>query len=266
MPENGIKMLAMTANCGNGDIGGSGISGIISSIRAKQADIAVINCQEAEVASIMNSLNNGLKDAQLSNFGCVQSELFRTRTKVAQWVPFSNETGIVSVVLFNKDKFNVTHENSNRHVSKTNSNKGCLSSLFSVSSLEDDKKFTIQTISGHLESNNADKRISDWHKLRESISKYAGTDSFDDFASKIPDITITGADLNTRDLDVADENKRNPWNNVSKNSDMKSIRDVRSMHFASVGAQSFTAETTYKTHKPDVEKDSKGRNVWNECN
>jgi hypothetical protein len=190
---------AITANCGNDSIGNVA-SEKIAELLDEKADFFVINCQEVDVNKTKDQLER-LAQEKGHEVKCLAK--MATHTKLS--TQFHFDTGIASYIIHKKG-FTVEVDScvearrDYKRFGGSAYNKGGLVTDFTVTKMHNGQpeSLTVQTISGHLDSNDTKKRIIDWSNLHKASSQQK-VDTWDDLVKACPHLRLSGYDANTRD-------------------------------------------------------------------
>ncbi|MFI4962547.1 MAG: hypothetical protein ACHP6H_01675 [Legionellales bacterium] len=230
----GFKSRAATANCGNDGIGKQAASAIHQLMVDEDLDFFVLNCQEADFKKTQDQL---LKEG----YTLVQSTPMPTHTKPKAWWP-NVDYGMVTFIIC---KAGVTATASpSKLVRRSDSgwgsayNKGGLITDFVISK-KGESNLKVQTVSGHLESNDAENRSLDWAKINNGLAQKV--DDWDALVKGIPHLAYSGYDANTRDVIQADGSV-NLWQKAPNDP------SIQVLNQAPLGMRRYTGEDTYKTH------------------
>lgn len=236
------KVIGVTANCGNSTIGSTATTQI-TELLGETADLVVINLQEANAYKIEGQLRKLLKDNQ--NIGLATSKVMPTLTKP---LDIFSSTGISTIVLFNKSKIRdvtLDYGAMNKAVRGDNSNKGGLLSTFTIHT-NAAETFSLRTISGHLDSEDENKRCKDWTNIIKNNAFDAK--NWNDLVKTIPDIQVSGYDANTRDLwHSADKPPTNLWH---KENGLTS--PIEFMVQSPLGNHLYSQDNTYKLSESSI--------------
>lgn len=244
-----MKVRAATSNNENGGCGSLAARTIGAELTKEDpTDLFVINCQETDLDIARTSLQDELG----AGFVVMASRVKKTPTKMEKLNPWST-TGIGTLVVYKKegaikeveivDEFN--------EALGTNKGKGGLVTNIRATD-KDGHTSTIQSTSGHLDSNHFAKRMRDYQSIRQKQFFQALT--WDDLKSRTPDLAIDGMDINTRSVmknprevqgALAEDEYENLWE--LERTDPR----VAAIHLAS-GGDRHSAHATYKTPPVDA--------------
>jgi hypothetical protein len=244
--ETRLKLYGVTANCGNSTLGQNACKHL-NNLLSDDADLVVINCQEI-------SLRDAIKELQCAipksvNIGIAVSNLRKTRTKFFSLDVLRGNTGIATIVLYNKDKINsaqFNHANQLNTQSGNNSNKGGSINQLLITE-KNGTQYKIKTITAHLGSYEDEERILDWQGIKAGAACQGK--SWEELIAHVPHLQIAGYDANTRSLwkkrDTSYE-LINLWHQPTL------APQIAPLFFAPLGTQLYSAEDTYKL-KPAID-------------
>ena len=191
-----FKYRAITANCGNDVIGKKASEQIAERMHEDDADFYVINCQEVSFESTKRQLQKAVGEG----YTVVCLKNMTTHTKLS--TQFHSGTGIATFVI-HKNNLAIdlqTAQEARRSSHRSSGyNKGGLITDFTVTRSKGDgtqEKIQIQAVSGHLDSNDTQKRTKDWHNINQAIAREV-TD-WNSLVSACADLRVSGYDANTR--------------------------------------------------------------------
>lgn len=235
-----INVRSLTVNSGNDKLGPMACREINALMSAGQSatDVMIINCQELQMNTAIAELRATLGE----KFKVEASQLKQTRTKISEFSPLANASGIATIVVYNPQKVEAVNFSNTRNASGSNMNKGGQVVDLNFTSKDDSEKFTIQCTSGHLDSNSDTKRMVDWKAIKQN--QYFAASSWQDLATKVPDMSVLGMDANTRDIDTT---KNDQFSYESKWLTEGLAPSIAPMYLSSTGEQNFSAARTYKT-------------------
>lgn len=243
-----LKVVGVTANCGNDMIGSRAINTIVK-LLSDEADIVVINCQEVNYEKTRKELTRLL----LPNYqsALVAPSYMKTVTKLNT---LTETTGIATFILYRTDRVQSIMPIAHKVIRGRNINKGGLFNRFDVRTTEDPShSIHLNTVSAHLDAENEQKRIKDWHNIRQNVGFRAK--SWSDLARKVPDICVSGYDANTRNQFDTMGTVKNPWQQKTPNA------TTAPLLFAPLGKQLYSSNDTYNTSidKKQIPREKKRR-------
>ncbi len=244
-----INYRAITANCGNDAIGKKASEEIAERFRKDNADVYVINCQEVAVEATKRQLQKAIGNG----YTVVCLGQMATHTKLS--TQFHSGTGIATFVIHQNDlaidfqTSQATRRTSSRLSGGSGYNKGGLITDFTVTKNKGsavEERIQIQAVSGHLESNDIQKRIKDWHNINQAIAKEVT--NWEDLVAACPHLRLSGYDANTRNKLTDNGPAVNLW--IAPGG--ISAPELQALHQAALGGQHFSDPSTYKTELEDI--------------
>jgi hypothetical protein len=244
-----MKYRAITANCGNDSLGKKASEGIASSLhKDKNADFYIINCQETSV----DETRDQLKKAVGQGYSVTCLAQMTTHTKLS--TQFHSHTGIATYIIHRKEltvtpiSTSLARRNNSR-LSGSGYNKGGLVTDFTVTKNKGsagEEHLQVQTVSGHLDSNDAQKRTKDWHCINQALSREVQT--WQGLVNACPNLRVSGYDANTRNKFTEQGDSVNLWRFPGGTS----TPELQALYQAAIAGQHFSDSSTYQTHKEDV--------------
>lgn len=248
-----MKILGITANCGNDALEPEAIELVHKSMISQEVSLSVINLQEANLAQTLSHSQAYLDQynaTHKTNYQLKSSELMLTRTKLMSVNVLTGYTGIASFFIYDADKVELEVNSQSearrshpRFIAGTAANKGGLTTRITARDKLSGQSHQIQTNSGHLDSSNRQSRFQDWHNLKKNDAISAS--SWADLVQKIPDITISGYDANTRNRYLGNQAQKS-WQQTVQT-------DVAPLFYCPLGREQFSQDSTYKTHIPNID-------------
>ncbi|MCL9683599.1 hypothetical protein [Legionella maioricensis] len=242
-----VKYRAITANCGNDVIGKNASKQIAKMIHQDDADVYVIHCQEVSFEATRRQLQQAIGEG----YTVVCLGKMPTHTKLS--TQFHKGTGIASFVIHKNDvdvdfqAAQAARRSKNRGGSAYN--KGGLITEFTVTKNKGtaaEEKIQIQSVSGHLESNDTQKRTKDWHNINQSIAKEVT--NWKDLVAACPNLRLSGYDANTRNKLTGNGQAVNLWMAPGGTN----TPELQALHQVPLGGQQFSDLSTYKTELKDI--------------
>lgn len=244
---------AVTANCGNDTLGTEASAQIAHLlIEGQGLDFIVINCQEVDFEKTRLQLELLVKEEGYS-VKCLATMVTHTKPSTQ----FHSNTGIATYVLHKSDLTLQTESviavrRNGQRFSGSGYNKGGVVTDFTITRKEgapEEERIKIQSISGHLDSNNSNKRNVDWANLHRASSKEK-VESWDALVLACPTLNISGYDANTRD--------KLEWDYaINLLMDRPDAPEVQAFHRAPFADRHFSSEVTYSKLGKDSIEDSK---------
>jgi hypothetical protein len=234
-----LKYRVATSNSGNDGIGQTAASKLNQVLKQDDLDLMVLLCQETHFKHTLEQL----KEVLNPNYTATWLSQMHTHTKIS--TAFSRAYGMGCLVITKKGvslddsiESKIIRRSYSGHWG-SNYNKGAVFTRFSLNKLG--QTYTIDSISGHLDSNKPLLRNSDWTGI---FSAYHGEHaiSWSDLSKKTPDLLVSGFDTNTRNH-IGEGSITNPW--------LSNHPEIGGMSLARLGNQLFSAENTYKTNDPN---------------
>lgn len=238
--KTGLKIIGVSANCGNSTLGKNACKSI-GNLLSTKADLIIINCQEILLIDAINELKKNIQNTP--QLEITVSKLRVTRTKVFSLNVLLGNTGIATIVIYNKDK--VSHAQFDEKaqlntLSGDNSNKGANINQLLIAD-HHGNQFTIKTIAGHLGSYQDEQRILDWKGIK-AATVCQGT-SWEELVAYVPNLLVAGYDANTRSL-WKKQNKTYELINLWHQQTLAS--QIAPLFFAPIGTKLYSEEDTYK--------------------
>ncbi|WP_173237461.1 hypothetical protein [Legionella antarctica] len=215
-------------------------------LQAEKPDFYIINCQEVAVEATLRQLQK----AAGKGYTVVCIGQMATHTKLS--TQFHSGTGIATFIIHNDDievdcqTTQVARRSNSRLSGGSGFNKGGLITDFTVARKIGDKIVHLQAISGHLESNDTQKRIKDWHNINQTIAKEVT--NWENLVDACPDLIVSGYDANTRNKLNDNGEAENLWIVPGGTS----TPEIQALHQAALGGQHFSDPSTYKTELEDI--------------
>lgn len=235
-----FKFRVITANCGNDAIGSTASVVIATNLIADDADFYVINCQEVAFDKTLQQL----QEAVGPDYTVAISDKMTTHTKLS--TQFHSDTGIASFVIHKKNlkvdlaPSQLARRNTSRLTVGSGYNKGGLITDIVITSEKENIK--VQTVSGHLDSEDIKSRSNDWYSLNQKLAKEVS--NWDELVRVIPHLRLSGYDANTRNKLNA-KTSSNLWLTPS-------APELQALYQASLAGQHFSRESTYKTNQDNI--------------
>lgn len=238
--KTGLKIIGVSANCGNGTLGKNACKSITNLLSTK-ADLIIINCQEVSLREALNELKKSIQNTP--KIEVAVSKLRVTRTKIFSLNVLLGNTGIATIVIYNKDKVSSAQFDKNAQLntlSGDNSNKGANINQLLITD-HHGNHFTIKTIAGHLGSYKDEQRVLDWKGIKAATA-CQGT-SWEELVAHVPNLLVAGYDANTRSL-WKKQNKTYELVNLWHQQTLSS--QIAPLFFAPIGTKLYSEEDTYK--------------------